>query len=159
MDMLPVDPRTAERLDVGEDEITVLASGADTGGALFGVQVRMRPGGGPPVMHRHLPAEVYCVLSGEFTVYVGGGDEPVRRVTAGAGTVIPLAGGTPHTVRNESDEDAVAFVVHAPGGPMEGFSRAAAAAARGGALSMEAALGLAGSHGIEVLGPVPAAAD
>ena len=69
---------------------------------------------------------------------------------------MPLAGGTAHTIRNESDVDAVAFVVHAPGKAIEGFSRAAAALAANGEPSMEAVLGIAAEHGIELLGPVPA---
>ena len=114
----------------------------------------MPPGGGPPVMHRHAPGEVYLVRSGEFTFYLGD-EEPARRITAGAGDVVPMAGGIPHTVRNESDEDAVAFVVHAPGGPMEGFSRAAAAIAEDAEPTMDAVLAIAGEHGIELLEPAP----
>jgi mannose-6-phosphate isomerase-like protein (cupin superfamily) len=164
MDMLPVYYSTviddAERIHLGDDEVAVLATSAQTGGALFAVQVRMAPGGGPPVMHRHEPGEVYHVLEGEFAFYVGSdGDGPrdgtgvVRRFTAGAGEVVPLAGGVPHTVRNESDSDAVAFVVHAPGPPMEGFTRAAAALA---APTTDAVLAIAAENGIELLGPVPA---
>jgi quercetin dioxygenase-like cupin family protein len=37
-------------------------------------------------MHRHAPGEIYLVTEGEFTFYVG--DEG-RRVTAGAGDVVP----------------------------------------------------------------------
>ena len=153
--MLPVDRAVAECLRLGTDEITVLATTEQTRGALFAVEVRMPPGGGPPVMHRHDPGEVYYVLSGEFTFYVGDASG-VRRVTARAGDVVPLAGGTPHTVRNESAADAVAFVVHTPGAPMEGFSRAAAALAASGEPSMDAVLGIAEQHGIELLGPIPA---
>lgn len=138
---------------MGTDEVTVLATSAQTDGALFAVEVRMQPGGGPPVMHRHAPGEVYHVLEGTFTFYVG--DEDVQRITAAAGAVVPLAGGTPHTIRNESDAVAVAFVVHAPGPPMEGFSRAAAALAVDGSPSMDAILAIAEQHGIELLGPVP----
>lgn len=152
--MLPVDYAGAERLRLGTDEITILATCADTGGALFAVEIRMPPGGGPPVMHRHDPGEVYYVLQGEFTFYVGDPAAP-RRVAAGTGDVVPLAGGTPHTVRNESAAEAVAFVVHAPGAPMENFSRAAAAlAADGRGPDMPTALALAARHGIELLGPV-----
>lgn len=151
---LPVDVARAERVLLGTDEITILATCAETGGALFAVQVRMRPGGGPPVMHRHEPGEIYHVIAGEFTFYVGAAGG-VRRVVAVAGDVVPLAGGTPHTIRNESTADAVAFVVHAPGAPMEGFSRAAAAAAANGDLTMETALSIAARCGIEMLGPVP----
>jgi mannose-6-phosphate isomerase-like protein (cupin superfamily) len=152
MDMLPVNSATAECLRLGTDEIRILAGCADTGDALFAVEIRMPPGGGPPVMHRHDPGEVYHVLRGEFAFYVGQPDGAVRRVTAAAGDVMPLAGGTPHTIRNESDADAVAFVVHAPGRVMEGFSRAAAALAEP---SMDAVLAVAAEHGVELLGPVP----
>jgi hypothetical protein len=65
-----------------------------------------------------------------------------------------LAGGTPHTIRNGSDTDAVAFVVHAPGGPMEGFVRAVAALT--GSPSMDEVLAVAAGNGIGLLGPVPA---
>jgi mannose-6-phosphate isomerase-like protein (cupin superfamily) len=159
MDMLPVDVATAERLTLGTDELVVLSSCAQTGGAIFAALVRMPPGGGPPVMHRHAPGEVYHVLEGVFAFYVG--DEAgrpngnVERVAVRAGQVMPLAGGTPHTIRNESDADAVAFVVHAPGAAMEGFSRAAAALAATGEPSMSAVLEIAEEHGVELLGPVP----
>ena len=43
MDKLPVDLDTAERLKVGSDEMTVLATSADTGGALFAGTIRMAP--------------------------------------------------------------------------------------------------------------------
>jgi len=161
--MLPVDRPTAiaaaERIQLGGDEVAVLATCAQTGGALFAVQTRMLPGGGPPVMHRHEPGEVYHVLEGEFVFYVGDGRDgvgSVRRFTAGVGEVVPLAGGVPHTIRNEAGGDAVAFVVHAPGAPMEGFTRAVAALAAAGPATMDAVLAIAAENGIELLGPVPA---
>jgi mannose-6-phosphate isomerase-like protein (cupin superfamily) len=158
MDMIPVDRAHAERLPLGTDEITVLATCAQTGGALFAVEMRVPPGGGPPILHRHAPAEVYHVLQGEFAFYLGDRDAPdarIRRVTATAGDVVPLAGGTPHTIRNETETDAVVFVVHTPGETMEGFVRAAAALALQGHPSVEAVLSLAEQHGIEMLGPIP----
>ncbi|MEJ2865582.1 cupin domain-containing protein [Actinomycetospora flava] len=152
MDKLPVDIATCECLRLGTDEIVVLMSAEQTGGALLAVQLRMPPGGGPPVMHRHAPSEIYSVISGELTFYVG---DPVRRVVGGPGDVVPMAGGTPHTIRNESDADAVAFGVHAPAGPMEAFTREAHALAAGGEPRMEDVLAIAQRHGIEMLGPVP----
>ena len=109
MDKLPVYSDTAERLTLGTDELTVLATSTETAGALFAVMVRMPPGGGPLVMHRHDPDEVYYVVDGQFTFYTGGPDTPVERFTAGPGQVVALAGGTAHTVRNESDADASAL--------------------------------------------------
>jgi mannose-6-phosphate isomerase-like protein (cupin superfamily) len=140
---------------MGLDENTILATSVQTHGALFAVEIRMPPGGGPPVMHRHDPGEVYYVQRGEFTFYIGGaGDPGRRRVTAGRGDVVPLAGGTTHTIRNESAEDAVAFVVHAPGAPMEQFVRAVTAL--GGDPGMAEVLAVAAQNEIELLGPVPA---
>jgi mannose-6-phosphate isomerase-like protein (cupin superfamily) len=156
MDKLPVDRAGCERLLMGTDEITILAGCDETGGALFAVEIRMHPGGGPPVMHRHRPGEIYHVLDGEFTFYTDEGAAGVRRVTATAGEVVPLAGGVPHTIRNESDRDAVAFVVHAPGAPMEQFGRAVAAVAAAGPPDMATVLEIAARNGIELLGPVPA---
>jgi len=162
MDMLPVDQPTdidrAEPLAMGTDELTILTSSSQTNGDILAGLVRMPPGGGPPLMHRHAPSEIYHVLEGELAFYVSGPDDDVHRVAVGAGQVMPLAGGRPHTIRNESDRDAVAFVVHSPGGAMEGFTRAAAALAAGGRPSMDAVLAIAEEHGIEMLGPVPASA-
>ncbi len=143
---------------MGTDELVVLATGAQTSGAIFAVEIRMPPGGGPPVMHRHEPGEIYHVLEGEFTFYLGDPAATVRRVTAVAGDVVPLAGNTPHTIRNESESDAVAFAVHSPAATMEGFTRAAAALAATGTPSMEQVLALAEEHGVQMLGPVPAVA-
>src|SRR5687767_12495193 len=101
MDKFTVERSQAARLTPGTDELTVLASTRGTGGGIFAVELRMPPGGGPPVLHRHAPDEVYRVLEGELTFYVGDGDDgAVRRVVAGPGDVVPLPGNTPHTIRN-----------------------------------------------------------
>ena len=155
MDMLPVETQTErEVLRVGAEEAVVLATSAETGGHLFAVELRMPPGGGPPVMHQHAPSEVFRVLSGEFTFYVTEPDGATRRRTAVAGDTVTLAGDTPHTIRNESSETAVAFQVHAPGAAMEGFTRGAAALAANGTPAMEDVLAVAQENGIELLGPV-----
>ncbi|PWN02710.1 cupin domain-containing protein [Nocardioides silvaticus] len=152
---IPVDLAEGERLAMGTDEIVILTSCAQTRDDIYAYLVRMPPGGGPPVMHRHAPSEVYHVLEGEFAFYVAEAEGVVRRHAVRAGQVMPLAGGTPHTIRNETDQDAVAFGVHSPGAAMEGFTRAAAALAAAGEPSMEAVLAIADEHGIEMLGPVP----
>jgi hypothetical protein len=89
MDMLPVDIGAAERWQLGTDEPRVLATGEMTGGAIFAVQIRMPPGGGPPVMHRHAPSEIYYVLDGEFAFYAGNSDGGMRRIVARPGDVVP----------------------------------------------------------------------
>jgi mannose-6-phosphate isomerase-like protein (cupin superfamily) len=156
MDMLPVDKTSAtEVLQVGTERATVLATTQETNGDLFAVELQMPPGGGPPVMHRHAPSEIYRVLSGEFTFYITGYDGITTRRVARAGETVTMAGNTPHTVRNESLEDAVALQVHAPGGPMEGFTRSAAEMAASHTPTIEEVLALAQRNGIELLGPVP----
>ena len=137
---------------IGTDQLTVRASCADTDGAIFAAEITMPPGGGPPLLHRHAPSEIYHVLDGEFTFYVADDTGAVGRSTATAGAVVPIAGGRAHTIRNESGADAIALVVYAPGEPMERFAHAAADLA---APSIDDVLALAESHGIAMLGPVP----
>ena len=156
MDKLPVEnTAAAEVLRVGSELATVLATTQETNGDLFAVELQMPPGGGPPVMHRHAPSEIYRVLSGEFTFYITGFDGTTTRRVARAGETVTMAGNTPHTVRNESFEDAVALQVHAPGGPMEGFIRSAAELAADHTPTIEEVLAVAERNGIELLGPVP----
>jgi hypothetical protein len=50
-------------------------------------------------------------------------------------------------------------VVHAPGAPMERFTRAAVALAANGPPSMDAVLAIAAKNGIELLGPIPDVSD
>ena len=146
MDKLPVDYDTAERLMLGSDQITVLATCAQTNDALFAVEVRMPPGGGPPVMHRHAPGEVYYVTEGEFTFYTVDEHDSVqrghRRRRRGRAARRRHSPHGPQRV----DADAVAFVVHAPGAPMEHFIRAAAELAATGNPSMEAVLAVAAAE-------------
>ncbi len=155
--MLPVETiPVPEKLQIGLDEAIVLSTSTQTNGDFFALELHMAPGGGAPVMHSHAPSEVYRVLSGQFTFYVTHADGRTTRRTAGAGETVTLAGDTPHTIRNETSDTAVAFCVHAPGAAMEGFTRAAAALAATGTPSMDDVLAVAHANGIRLLGPAPA---
>jgi mannose-6-phosphate isomerase-like protein (cupin superfamily) len=129
-----IDSRTVH---VGADELTFRASSA----ALLAVEVRMPPGGGPPGLHRHTPDEIYRGVRGEFAVYVE--DE---RIALRPGDVVHIPGGAAHTVRNESEEEALAYVVFSPGAEMERFVRTAAALEAPDPVAVKA---LAQRHGIE----------
>lgn len=158
MNKLPVEVNTEpppQHMKLGTDDVVVHATSAETGGTLFAVEVTMPPGGGPPVMHRHDPGEVYLVLEGEFTFYTQDDAGSARRRTAGTGEVVALPGGTPHTIRNESACPARAFVVHAPGGPMEGFMYAVAEQSQHQPPTMDQVLAIASLNGITLLGPIP----
>jgi hypothetical protein len=95
---------------------------------------------------------------GELAFSIGEPDGSVRRVVAGPGDVVWMAGVTPHTIRKEGHEDAVAFGVHSPAAVMEAFTRAVVAMAAespGAPPSMADVLAVAERHGVELLGPVP----
>jgi oxalate decarboxylase/phosphoglucose isomerase-like protein (cupin superfamily) len=129
---------------------------AATGGALLAAEVEIPAGGGPPLMHRHDPEEVYRLEHGELAVYVENEGGRIERVVAQAGDVVHIPGGRAHTIRNESGAEVRAYVVFTPGTQIEHFMRAAGALAAGGPPSMDDVLTLATRHGIEMTGPVPA---
>jgi hypothetical protein len=63
--------RDGEQLKVGADELHFRVTSADSDGALLAFEIRMPPGGGPPALHRHDPAELYRIEHGEFAFYIG----------------------------------------------------------------------------------------
>jgi oxalate decarboxylase/phosphoglucose isomerase-like protein (cupin superfamily) len=134
------------RLKLGSDELTIRVTAAESGGALLAFEVRMPPGGGPPALHRHDPAELYLVERGEFAFYIAAADGNVRRSTAGPGDLVSIPGDREHTVRNESDEESAALVIFSPGEAFERFVRAAAVSDDLAALAAE--------HGIEMTRPL-----
>jgi oxalate decarboxylase/phosphoglucose isomerase-like protein (cupin superfamily) len=141
----------AETISVGGDQLTFAVTNEASGGVLLAYEVQMGPGGGPPVLHHHAGFELCRVVDGEMTFYVEDDDGVVRRHSAGPGAVVPIPGGREHTIRNESAEEATAFVVFTPGAEMERFARAAAELERP---EMEDVLRLAAEHGIEMTRPV-----
>ena len=132
-----------DTLNVGTDELTFRVTSAESEGALLAVEVRLPAGGGPPALHRHAAAEVYRVEDGELAIYVG--DD---RIAAGPGAVVNIPGGRAHTVRNETDAEARAYVVFTPGTEIERFMRAAGALASPDPAEVMA---LAERHGIEMV--------
>jgi mannose-6-phosphate isomerase-like protein (cupin superfamily) len=139
-----------DEISVGRDRIRFKVTSEQSGGEVAVFEVRMPPGGGPPMLHRHEPFELYRVRSGELAIYLEGKDGAVTRRVAGPGSVVPIGAGLEHTVRNESDEDAEAVVVFSPGEPMELFARAAGDLGRGGPPAEAEVMALARAHGIEV---------
>jgi len=132
-----------DTLSVGTDELTFRVTSAESDGALLAVEVRMPAGGGPPALHRHAAAEIYRVERGELAIYLE--DD---RIAAGPGSVVNIPGGRAHTVRNETEAEARAYVVFAPGTEIERFMRAAGALTAPGPAEVMA---LADRHGIEML--------
>jgi hypothetical protein len=81
--------------------------------------------GTAPYASRSAWTEIYYVLEGEFTIHVGEADVTPRPVTAIAGDVVPLPGGTPHTVKSVRCGCGGVRGTR-PGPVMGGFSRAVA---------------------------------
>ena len=135
-----------DELTVGSDRISFELTSEQSGGDAAVLEVTIPPGGGPPMLHRHDPFELYRVRSGELSMYLEGKDGRVSRTVAGPGSVVPISGGLEHTIRNESDRDAEAVVVFSPGEPMERFARAAGEPGR----DPHEVLTLARAHGIEI---------
>ena len=138
---------TGDTLRVGGDEVVFRVTSDESADAFIAIEVHMEPGGGPPGLHRHPPAELYQVQRGVLTLYVADEDGRVGRRVAGPGEVVAIPGGREHTVRNESCEEARALAVFTPGGTMERFIRSAAALPEP---DMAAAQALAAEHGIEM---------
>lgn len=143
-----------ETVNVGGDALTFRVTSEQSDGALAAVEVRMAAGGGPPMLHRHDPFEVYRVEQGELAFYLANGDGEVERTVAGPGAVVPIAGGREHTIRNESRHEARAFVVFSPGAEMEQFAREAGALAERGVPGVDEILALAEANGIELTRPL-----
>jgi oxalate decarboxylase/phosphoglucose isomerase-like protein (cupin superfamily) len=143
-----------DRVIVGGDEITFRCTSEQSGDAIAAFEVRMSAGGGPPALHRHAPFELYRVQDGELTFYLEGSDGGIERSVAGPGSVVAIPGGSEHTIRNESDAEARAFVVFSPGGEMERFAREAGALAASGQPTIEEIMTLAHAHGIEITRPL-----
>jgi mannose-6-phosphate isomerase-like protein (cupin superfamily) len=140
-----------DRIVVGEDEVTFRLTSDQSDGALVALEVRIPAGGGPPLLHRHEPFELYRVERGELAFYIEGERETVSRTVAGPGSVVAIPGGREHTVRNESGAESTAFVVFSPGSEMERFVRAVGDLGEPG---IEEVLGLAATHGVELTRPL-----
>lgn len=144
--------RTRRMFRLGGDEVVMRVTGAESGGEVLGLEVRIPAGGGPPALHRHAPAETYRVERGELAIYRADEEGRVERTAAGPGSVVHIPGGREHTVRNESGAEARAWVTFVPGAPMEAFIRAAAAL---GDAPMDEVLAVAARHGVTLTRPAP----
>jgi hypothetical protein len=140
----------AEEVTVGRDRIVFKLTSEQSEGEVAVFNVRIPPSGGQPMLHRHDPFELYRVGSGELAFYLEGKDGAVTRTVAGPGSVVPIAGGLEHTVRNESDDEAEATVVLSPGEPMERFARVIDDLSRVRAAGQDEMIAIAEAHGIEI---------
>ncbi len=113
------------RLPTGE-QITVLASGAGTGGAAFEMEALLPPRLSGPPRHRHrYETEVFTVLDGVLEVRLG---RETRTLHAGESVTVPP--GTVHPFANPSTEPTRIHTRETPAGPLEEQLRALTAGGR-----------------------------
>ncbi len=152
-------PRAGTTLVLMGDRLRFLATAAESGGAMTALEVAMRPGGGPPALHAHDPAELVMVQEGTITAVRGGPGDPPERTDLGPGEAVVIPGGMPHTIRNLTEQPARYVTVFAPSGGMEAFIVAAAGALEGAPAGppspelVRRVLALAEEHGMTMYPP------
>jgi mannose-6-phosphate isomerase-like protein (cupin superfamily) len=131
----------------------VHVDGEQTGGAVSVVELAGRAGDMPPLHVDHRNDEIYYVVAGRMTLFVG-----ERRIDLGEGQAALAPRGVPHAYRLES-EQARWLAINTPAG-FERFLRAASERARadelpppGRPVDPDAVAQLASEYGIEVVGP------
>jgi len=137
--------------------VTVKAAAEDTGGRASVVEFLNPPGFAPP-LHRHLHEdEMFLVLEGEARFLCDG-----QELTAGPGDFVLLPAGLPHTFLVGPGEPLRTLQITTPGG-FEDFAAAVGGEAAErrlpdpGPVDPAALAHAAQLHGVEILGPPPAA--
>jgi quercetin dioxygenase-like cupin family protein len=130
----------------------IVVTAEQTDGTHFAFEATEPPGGGPPLHVHHAEDELFVVLEGEITFYVGG-----RVTRGGPGQSAFVPHGVPHCFKNTSDREARVLVLFTPGN-IEGFFEFGAPV-NGIAPTEEQLIRrlveLAPQFNLEVLGPSP----
>jgi mannose-6-phosphate isomerase-like protein (cupin superfamily) len=141
----------------GGSRARIVTRGADHDGRLTVIDYLGMSRGNPPPFTRHDFEEIFCVVAGRLAFQFL--DEPF--FSAGAGDVINVSGGCPHTFWNPDDTPVHVLLVAAPAGLEVFFEESAAVLERqrAGELEAEAASAeldrVRERHGIEVVAPPP----
>jgi quercetin dioxygenase-like cupin family protein len=132
-------------LDLVGEDLTVLASGAQTGSYEIFLQVG-REGSGPPP-HHHPWDEAFYVVRGDVVFGADGQDE----VTVGPGALVHVPGGTTHWFRIGAS-GAEMLSVTSPAGAA-GFFTAISRDGAGDAPDLGDLVRIAAAHGATILPP------
>lgn len=128
------------------DQVTVLLSGEQTGGAFTMVEVITPPGGGPPPHCHTREDEWFFILEGRIELWQDGQWSEVP-----PGTAVFLPRNIPHTYRNPGSTPLRMIVHVAPAGFEVFFAELAEICRIPGAPDMTAILASATRHGISFL--------
>lgn len=132
----------------GGESATVLIAGAQTGGKLALLEVRVGRGAEVPVHLHHWEDEIVYVLEGEVIFHVNG-----ERLPGPAGTRALLPRGSAHSYSVETDMASLLVVV-APAG-LEQFYAEECRGGTGSGPTIERLVTIGARYGVEVTGPPP----
>ena len=139
----------AIRSPIGGD-VTFIARGEQTNGALTALDVGVQPGEGPPLHVHGREDECVYVLAGDLRFKLGG---ELSATPAGSFVFIPR--GVAHCFQNVGEEAGRMLVTFTPAG-MEGFFDRLSELT---AFDLDAFRRTAAEHGMEVVGPPLAQSD
>ncbi len=136
-------PGSGKQFQALGDQVTVLLSGEQTGGAFTLVEVVTPPGGGPPPHWHTREDECFIVLEGRIELWQDG-----VWSEAPGGSVIYLPRGSRHTYRNPGDTPLRMIVKAAPAGFEVFFEQFAEGCNAPGGPDFARLGAIAGEHGI-----------
>lgn len=141
-------PGEGTPIDLGNFEMSVKVTGADTGGVFSLLEASEPPNFGPPMHIHHDCTEAFYVLEGEYRIFIEGAE---HRCPAGSFILIPS--GLRHGFR-VGDMPSRKLNLYAPAS-MVGYFHDLSAAIGGGVADPAKLDAIARRHGMEVVGPVP----
>ena len=103
---------TGKQFLLGSDIVTVKAGSQETSGTMLALEVIVPQGGGPPVLHRHVYAETFYFLEGEFVVSTVDSDYRLTTIKVQPGDTIAIPSMAWHNFKNVSDKQGRFLVVH-----------------------------------------------
>ena len=141
-------PGEGHAIDLGNFEMSVKATGAETGGLFSLLEAAEPPNFGPPMHIHHDCSEAFYVLEGEYRIFIEGAE---HRCPAGSFILIPS--GLRHGFR-VGDVPSRKLNLYVPAAMVGYFNDLSAAMAEGDAdpATLDS---IARRHGMEVVGPVP----
>jgi mannose-6-phosphate isomerase-like protein (cupin superfamily) len=141
-------PGEGQTIDLGNFEMSVKATGAETGGLFSLLEAAEPPNFGPPMHIHHDCSEAFYVLEGEYRIFI---EDAEHRCPAGSFILIP--GGLRHGFR-VGDTPSRKLNLYVPAEMVGYFNDLSAAMAKGNADPANLD-DIARRHGMEVVGPVP----
>lgn len=130
------------------DEITLLMTGRDTGGAYTAFIERTLPGGGPPPHFHEREDEWFFVLEGTVSFFVEG-----RWHDAQPGDFVFAPRRSVHTFKNNTSQPTRILIHTSPSGFEDFFAEAEQEFSRPGGPDLARAVAIAAKHGIQIMGP------